>query len=254
MSSLEVDGLTVRFGGLTAVDEVSFSAAVGQITGLIGPNGAGKTTTFNCCSGLQSPTEGRIRFLGEDVTGKGPDARARRGLGRTFQRMQLWTSLTVRDNVALGAEAVLAGANPLLQLRARRGERRQTLDTADAAMEAVGIPSLGGARPGDLSTGQQRLVELARAIAGGHKLLLLDEPSSGLDKTETRRFGDVLLDFVRTTGAGVLLVEHDMSLVLRICDAITVLDFGKQIYCGTPAEVASSPVVRSAYLGTEEVA
>ncbi|MCU1691104.1 MAG: hypothetical protein JWM64_195 [Frankiales bacterium] len=252
-AALEVVGLTVRFGGLTAVDDVSFHAESGQITALIGPNGAGKTTTFNSCSGLQVPTAGRVLLFGTDVTGTSPDARARQGLGRTYQRMQLWTSLSVLDNVALGAEALLAGANPLRHLLAARGERRRTLAVAHESLERTGIADLADARPGDLSTGQQRLVELARALAANSRLLLLDEPSSGLDKAETKRFGDVLLDVVARDGTGILLVEHDMSLVLRICDAITVLDFGKRIFQGTPREVAASDVVRAAYLGSEDV-
>jgi ABC-type branched-subunit amino acid transport system ATPase component len=252
-TGIEVRDLVVRFGGLTAVDGVSLSAATGRITGLIGPNGAGKTTTFNACSGLVRPTSGALLLAGEDITGLSPTARALRGLGRTFQRMELFDSLPVIENVAMGREAGFAGTNPLRQIAARRSERAEALERARAALELCGITALAGRRPADLSTGQRRLVELARVTAGDFRVLLLDEPSSGLDKTETGRFGDILLQLVEERGLGILLVEHDMSLALRICDFVYVLDFGKMIFHGTTTEIAQSKTVRAAYLGSEGV-
>jgi ABC-type branched-subunit amino acid transport system ATPase component len=248
---LRVEHLRVEFGGVVAVDNVDITAAPARITGLIGPNGAGKTTTFNACSGWLRPTAGRIVLDGEDLAGLGPAARAGRGLGRTFQRMELFGSLTARENVALGQEAGLAGARILRQVVPRRSDR----DAVDqATREALGlcrIEALADRQVGSLSTGQRRLVELARVLAGKFSMLLLDEPSSGLDNSETRDFGSLLRKIVTTRGTGVLLVEHDMSLVMDVCEYVYVLDFGKVIFSGTPSEVASSEIVRKAYLGTE---
>jgi ABC-type branched-subunit amino acid transport system ATPase component len=246
---LAVDDLTVRFGGKVAVEEVTFTAPVGRITGLIGPNGAGKTTTFNACTGLLRPTRGRVRFAGRDVTGLPPQRRAQLGMGRTFQRMELFDSLSVRENVELGREAAFAASRPLAHLRARRGEIFQTREAAHEAIELCGIHELADRAVAALSTGQRRLVELARAVAGQGRLLLLDEPSSGLDHAETDRFGDILLGLVERRRMGILLVEHDMSLVMRICEHLYVLDFGRLLFDGTPQEVASSDEVRQAYLG-----
>ena len=248
-----MEALTVRFGGLTAVDGVSLEAPRGRITALIGPNGAGKTTTFNACTGLLAPSSGRVLLDGADVSGLPPQVRARRGLGRTFQRMELFDSLSVRENVALGREGRFADKRPWNHLLSRRAERDVVALSADEAMEMCGIGALSSRRPVDLSTGQRRLVELARVVAGGFDMLLLDEPSSGLDKTETRGFAGVLRDLVQQRGVGILIVEHDMSLVLGTCGYIYVLDFGKPIFQGTAQEVASSELVRAAYLGSDDV-
>ena len=253
VQGLAVDGLTVRFGGLVAVSDVTLSAPRGQVTGLIGPNGAGKSTTFNACSGLLKPTEGRVLLDGDDVTSATPSARARRGLGRTFQKMELFESLSVRENVRMGREASMAGTRVTRHLLASRSERAEADVRADAAIEVCGLTALAKRLPSELSTGQRRLIELARVLAGDFSVLLLDEPSSGLDKAETYRFGTILRELVRDRGVGILVVEHDMALVLRICDDVHVLDFGKQIFQGTPAELAESPVVRAAYLGSEDL-
>lgn len=250
---MRVDRIQVRYGGLTAVDGVSLHAPPGRITGLIGPNGAGKTTTFNACSGLVRPTTGSIRLNGEDVTRLSPQARAQRKLGRTFQRMELYESLGVRANVALGREAGLAASTPLRHLTGRRDDKALIRDVTDMALHTCGLSGLAEQRAADLPTGQRRLVELARCLAGDFDILLLDEPSSGLDRAETQRFGDVLLETVRSRGLGILIVEHDMSLVMRVCDYVHVMDFGKPVFEGTPEEVGRSPVVRAAYLGSDAV-
>ena len=250
---LSIDELTVRFGGLLAVDNLSFQAPMDRITGLIGPNGAGKTTTFNACSGLNRPTSGRVRVHGTDISALSPSARARLGLGRTFQIMQLCESLTVFDNVALGRESSQAGARPTSQLVAGPGDQRVRTIAATESLELCGISDLAGMQAGSLSTGQRRLVELARCLAGPFDLLLLDEPSSGLDREETIRFGNVLARVVKERGCGILLVEHDMSLVMRICEYIYVLDFGVLIFEGDPAAVGASQTVRAAYLGDDSV-
>jgi ABC-type branched-subunit amino acid transport system ATPase component len=253
-SGLRVEDLEVRFGGIVAVDGVNLVAPAGRLTSLLGPNGAGKTTSFNACTGLVRPTRGRIHLFGEDVTGLAPHVRARRGLGRTFQRMELFESLPVWDNVALGREAGLAGSKPWQQIVAPRHERRLTAEATDAAIALCGIGSLVKRRAAELSTGQRRLVELARAVAGGFPVLLLDEPSSGLDKTETEAFGRILRSLVDDSGYALLVVEHDMSLVMSVSDYIYVLDFGQPIFEGTPSEVSASEVVRAAYLGSEDLA
>jgi ABC-type branched-subunit amino acid transport system ATPase component len=251
VDGLSVEGVVVTFGGLRAVDGQTLTAPRGRITGLIGPNGAGKTTTFNAITGVVRPSSGLVRLFGEDITSAPTQARALKGLGRTFQRMELFETLTVRENVAMGKEAAMAGRNPLAHLIGRRGQKRQTQRQADAAMELCDIGHLAGLRPSNLSTGQRRLVELARIVAGDFQIMLLDEPSSGLDGTETERFGQILTSLVSERRVGILIVEHDMSLVMSTCDYIHVLDFGRPIFEGTPREVQTSELVRSAYLGSE---
>ena len=249
--TLEVDGLTVGFGGLIAVDGLSITAAPGKITGLIGPNGAGKTTVFNACSGLVTPRSGKVKLSGRNVTRLPAAARARTGLGRTFQQMELFDSLSVLDNVLVGFEASKAGGGVYSQVVAKRGERQQGLAIARSLLELCGLTDLEDAQAGALSTGQRRLVELARCLAGPFSVLLLDEPSSGLDHRETETFGQILKRVVAERGVGILLVEHDMALVMDVCDEIYVMDFGTRIFAGTPNEVRSSAAVRAAYLGTD---
>jgi len=256
MSEASANGLlvrevSVRYGGNLAVDRISLTAPKGRITGLIGPNGAGKTTTFNACSGLVRPSSGTIELFGKDITHAGPHQRAQLGLGRTFQRMELFDSLSVRDNVSLGREAGLAGSKPWRHLFGRPSDAEAISAAIDFAVRSCDIGALVDRRPADLSTGQRRLVELARCIAGGFSIMLLDEPSSGLDRAETERFGAILRGLVREQDVGILLVEHDMALVMSVCDYIHVLDFGEPIFEGTPAEVGASDLVRAAYLGSE---
>ncbi len=249
--ALDVHDITVRYGGLVALEGVSLEVERNRITGLIGPNGAGKTTLFNVCSGLLRPTKGQVYLQGIDVTHRGPARRARGGLGRTFQRVELWESLTVEENVSLAREAGLAGRRVLTQLFARPGDRRRTEQAAGEAIEITGLGPLSSIQVRNLSTGQRRLVELARCIAGSFEVLLLDEPSSGLDSAETLQFGTILRRIVDERAAAVLLVEHDMSFVMSACEHIYVLDFGRSIFEGSPSEVGSSDLVRAAYLGGE---
>ncbi|HYH49685.1 MAG TPA: ATP-binding cassette domain-containing protein [Acidimicrobiia bacterium] len=250
---LEVQNLTVRFGGLVAVNDVTLTAPGGTITGLIGPNGAGKTTTFNACTGLVTPSAGAIRFGGQDLRHHSPSWRARLGLGRTFQRMELFDTMTVGENVALGREARLAGRRLAGRLFSTRSEWSQSLEAGEAALERCGITHLRKATVGDLSTGQRRLVELARALAAAFRFLLLDEPSSGLDVHETGEFAAILRSVIASDGIGILLVEHDMALVRATCSYTYVLDFGQLIFEGPTADVLASDIVRTAYLGSEGV-
>jgi ABC-type branched-subunit amino acid transport system ATPase component/ABC-type branched-subunit amino acid transport system permease subunit len=250
-TGLEVRQLSVRYGGARAVNDASLRAPSGKITGLIGPNGAGKTTIFNACCGIVKASAGNVLLHGVDMTRLSPSARARRGLGRTFQRVQLFNSLTVRENLAMGREATMAGGNPLHQSFARRSDRAIVTAAIERATTLTGTAALLDRNVAELSTGQRRLIELARVLAGPFDLILLDEPSSGLDVHETTEFGRILTRVVAETGAGMLIVEHDMSLVRQICDQVYVLDFGTMIFQGTTAELLESPVVRAAYLGSE---
>jgi ABC-type branched-subunit amino acid transport system ATPase component len=237
----------VRFGGVVALDGVTIDARPGHITGLIGPNGAGKTTLFNVCGGFLTPVRGVVRLDGDDITTASPAARARLGIGRTFQRIELFSSLTVSENVALAADAVHIGRDPLAQLGLTRRRRRDA--AVDDLLARCGISEIAGVEAGALSTGQARLVELARALARAPRLLLLDEPSAGLDPDESAVFGELLADLVRRDHIGVLMIEHDIDLVLRYCDRIHVLEEGRLLLSGTAPEVASSDAVRAAYLG-----
>lgn len=248
---LAVQGVTVRFGGLTALRDVSLEAPLGRITGLIGPNGAGKTTLFNACSGLVRPAGGRIELHGHDITHAGPAGRAARGLGRTFQIMQLCDTLTVADNVALGCEAGQAGSRPWEQVIAPPSQSKAARLAVERAMELCRITNLADRQAGALATGQRRLVELARCLAGDFDVLLLDEPSSGLTPSETDQFAETLRYVVRQSGKGILLVEHDMGLVMDICSYVYVLDFGSVLFEGEPDAVTNSPLVQSAYLGQD---
>jgi ABC-type branched-subunit amino acid transport system ATPase component len=247
---LVVHDLTVRFGGLVAVSGVSLEAPVGRLTGLIGPNGAGKTTTFNACCGLVRPSAGHVHILGVDASRMKPARRASLGMGRTFQRLELYDTLTVVENVQLGREAAITARRPLGQLFSTPHERRAIERAADEAMSLCDVDHLSQFPAGSLSTGQRRLVELARALAGPFRLLLLDEPSSGLDSAESLHFGDILQRVMAERELGILLVEHDMALVSRICDYVYVLDFGKALFQGTMNEVLASEVVVEAYLGS----
>lgn len=250
---LDVSGLTVRFGGHVALSGVSLHAPVGQVTGLLGPNGAGKSTLFNACSGLLNPDEGSVRLLGDDVTSMSPAHRARVGLGRTFQQMELFGRLSVELNVQLGVEALMAGRQVSRVLWQTKRVRDHIRVSRDEAIDLCGLDDLRHRPAGSLPGGQRRLVELARAVAGGYDVLLLDEPSSGLDHTETEEFGGILQQVVSVRGTGILLVEHDISLVNSVCSYAYVLDFGVLIAEGPTSEVMASSAVRSAYLGVEPV-
>jgi ABC-type branched-subunit amino acid transport system ATPase component/branched-subunit amino acid ABC-type transport system permease component len=250
---LEIRNLSVRYRGVVAVEDLSLSAPLGQITGLIGPNGAGKTTTFNVCSGLVQPVSGQVLLKGRDISSLGPGARARLGLGRTFQRVDLFDSLTVRQNVELGREGAMAGSHLLTHVVATPSQMHDVRQAAADAIDLVGIVALAERATLSLSTSEKRLVELARCLAGGFELLLLDEPSSGLDEPGVRRFGEVLTRVVDDRGLGVLLVEHNVALVSAVCRALYVLDFGQLIFSGSPEAALHNNAVRTAYLGLDPV-
>jgi branched-chain amino acid transport system ATP-binding protein len=236
---LSTRDVVVRFGGLRALSDANIRVDPGLVTGLIGPNGAGKTTCFNVITGLQEPTAGRVIFDGVDITGKSPYKRARMGIARTFQKLEAFSNLSARENVLVAAE----------QRKAWDRSHFKPGTVADELLERVGIGSVANYMVGTLPTGTARLVELARALATNPRVLLLDEPSSGLNEEET---GDlaVLLRSLVDDGLAVLLVEHDMSFVMGTCETIYVLDFGQIIATGTPLEVQADPLVQAAYLGS----
>jgi len=241
LPALQAETVSVRFGGVVAVDRVSLSVERGAITGLIGPNGAGKTTIFNVFGGLQPPTEGRVLLDGKDITRVKAHTRARKGMARTFQRLEVFGTLSVRDNIRVAAEIRKAWAR----------DRSRPAAVAEELLDRIGLRDVAESRVDAVPTGTARLVELARALATRPSLLLLDEPGSGLDQQETTVLGDLLLDLA-AEGMAVLLVEHDVELVMRVCDRVNVLDFGRLIAEGTPAEVQADPAVQAAYLGAEE--
>ena len=250
---LEARDLTVRFGGLVALDDVSLAVPEGSVLGLIGPNGAGKTTCFGVLSGLVKPRAGQVLLDGVDMTSATPQRRARAGMARTFQRLEVFSSLTVREHLvvahrsrtrSVAVRMVLDGLG--LGRRARAGED----DAVDGILDQLGLTRLAAVRAGALPLGTGRLVELGRALATGPRVLLLDEPSSGLDADETAVLTGCLRTVHAEQGISMLLVEHNVEMVLALADRITVLDFGKVIAEGTPSEVASSDVVQAAYLGT----
>lgn len=244
MPLLETRGVKVRFGGNVALDDVSISVEPASVTGLIGPNGAGKTTLFNCITGLQSLTGGKVFFNDRDVTKLPPHKRTRMGLARTFQRLELFTSLSVRDNVRVAGE-----------IRNRWSIRSPRLDArteTERVLELVGLTAVADREVGEIPTGQARVVELARALMIQPTLLLLDEPASGQTEEETEQFGHLLRKLAREDGLGICLVEHDMALVMNVCETIHVLDFGRIIASGSAESVRNDPAVIDAYLGAPE--
>jgi branched-chain amino acid transport system ATP-binding protein len=239
MAPLEVRDVTVRFGGNVALDEVSLSAEPGCVTGLIGPNGAGKTTLFNVITGLLAPNSGKVELGGSDITNLNPTKRARRGLARTFQRLELFSLLTVRENIRVAADI-------------RKGWSRDKDNPAEIVeqiIDRIGLGAIAEEPVDSLPTGQCRLVELGRSLATKPKVLLLDEPASGQDETETEQFAALLRELA-DEGMVVVLVEHDVQLVMNICKTVHVLDFGQIIAVGTPAEIQTNEAVLAAYLGS----
>jgi len=247
---LDVRAIRKEFGGLVAVNDISFQIRAGQITGLIGPNGAGKSTTFNLITGVLELTGGEVLFRGERISGLGSREIARRGVARTFQHVKMVPDMTVLENVALGAPLRSHKGALSAMLRLDRAEERQLFAEAERQLRRVGMGAYLHHKAGDLSMGPQRLLEIARALCVDPALLLLDEPAAGLRHKEKQELAEVLRA-LRAEGMAILLVEHDMGLVMDICDHIVVMEFGTHLMEGTPAQVQQSDKVRAAYLGTE---
>ena len=239
MPLLETVGVNVRFGGHHAVRDVDLVVEAGIVTGLIGPNGAGKTTTFNVITGLQETTSGRVLLEGDDISGLKAHKRARLGIARTFQRLEVFGSLSARENLLVAAEI----------RKGWSGDKTDPTHVVEQIIERVGIGAVADERVDSMPTGLARLVELGRALAVQPKVLLLDEPASGLDDSESESFADLLVELA-ADGMAVLMVEHDVQLVMRVCKLVHVLDFGAIIAVGTPDEIQRNEKVLEAYLGT----
>ena len=238
MALLECTGLGIAFGGAQVLNDVSITAEAGTVTGLIGPNGAGKTTLFNCITGLLHPQSGTVHLDGTDISSLSPFRRTRLGIARTFQRLELFTSLSVRDNIRVAGE-----------LSYRWHKERFNVDfETERVLIQLGITHLADRDVTEIPTGMARRVEVGRALMTQPRILLLDEPASGQDETETEEFGDLLMRLGQM-GTAILLVEHDVALVMKVCSYVHVLDFGRIIASGTPDEVQRNSAVLDAYLG-----
>jgi len=254
MALLALERIGKSFGGLTALSGISFSVNAGEIVGVIGPNGAGKTTLFNVITSLFPPTEGSVVFDGEAIGGLPPHAVTRRGIGRTFQNVRLFAAMTVEENVMVGRHCrTRAGVwRGVLRTRREREEERGIRERTRELLDLVGLSGASsGQSAGSLPYGHQRRLEIARALAAEPRLLLLDEPAAGMNEAETREVFD-LIRRVRELGVTILLIEHDMSLVMKACDRLVVFNFGRMIAEGPPAAIREDPGVVEAYLGSAE--
>ncbi|MDO7869399.1 ABC transporter ATP-binding protein [Nocardioides jiangxiensis] len=250
---LEVDNVTIRFGGLTALDQVTFDIKQGEILGLIGPNGAGKTTCFNVMTGVYQATSGQVRFAGAPIGKLKRHRITRLGIARTFQNIRLFKSMTVLENVMVGADAhsKVGFFDALLRTPRHRRTEAESVARAKELLRLVGVKARPDEIAANLSYGEQRRLEIARALATSPKLLCLDEPAAGFNPAEKLELTN-LIKKIRDAGYTVLLIEHDMRLVMGAVDRIVVLEFGRKIAEGTPAEIRDNPAVIAAYLGVDE--
>lgn len=249
---LQVQNVTIRFGGLVANSNVSMTAQAGKITGLIGPNGAGKTTFFNIISGVYKPNEGKVIFDGKEIQGKPPFQINECGMARTYQVINLFRKMSVVENVVVGMHTQLKQGffASLFKTPAERAEEKAAFERALELLEFVGLRELAYEEAGSLSYGKQRLLEICRGLASSPKLVLLDEPAAGMNSTEKLEL-DYLLKKILATGVGILIIEHDMKLVMNVTDYLYVLNYGKLLAEGTPTEIQNNPDVIAAYLGEE---
>ena len=249
---LKVENVTIRFGGLTANDNVSLEAPSGKITALIGPNGAGKTTFFNIINGVYTPNEGKVIFDGQEIQGKKPYKINEAGMSRTYQVINLFKKMTVVENVVVGMHTTLKKGffSSLFKTPSERKEERAAFERALELLEFVGLREVAFEEAGSLSYGKQRLLEICRGLASNPKLLLLDEPAAGMNSTEKVEL-DELLQKILATGLGILIIEHDMKMIMNVSDYLYVLNYGKLLAEGTPSEIQSNPDVIAAYLGEE---
>ena len=247
---LKLENLTIKFGGLTAVNDVTTEVKKGEIFGLIGPNGAGKTTTFNMISGVFPPTSGKIIFKGEEIQGMPPNKVNYLGIARTYQNINLFKSMTALENIMVGRHSTSKASlwDALVLSKKTRAEEREILERAHEFLAYVGLDAKANYKAGSLPYGEQRRLEIARALASEPELLLLDEPAAGMNLTEKDELSELVMR-IRDDGKTILLVEHNMKLVMKICDNICVLNFGTKIAEGTPKEIQNNPQVIESYLG-----
>ncbi|MBD5608570.1 MAG: ABC transporter ATP-binding protein [Desulfovibrio sp.] len=253
MTLLSVNELTKIFGGLIAVNDVSFSVDKGAVVGLIGPNGAGKTTVFNCITGNYRPEQGKIKFDGANITGLAPHKIVKMGVARTFQSIRLFSRLSALENVLAGRHCRLKSGflACMFHTRSQRREEREAIDRCMSELEFVGLAHLYADTGGSLSYGQQRLLEIARALASDPELLILDEPAGGMNDQETVELVELIME-IRKRGVTILLIEHDMRLVMKVCQKLIVLEHGALIAQGDAETVRNNPDVIAAYLGVDD--
>ncbi|WP_399629727.1 ABC transporter ATP-binding protein [Sporosarcina sp. SG10008] len=250
---LEIKKISKNFGGIQALTDVSFSIEQGEVLGLIGPNGAGKTTMFNMITAMFPPSSGEIEFTGQSLAGLKPHEITKQGICRTFQNIRLFSELTVRENVMVGNHCRLTTGvlQSVFRTKYQKQEEENVLKRSDEILEIVGLSEYSQTIAKNLAYGQQRRLEIARALASRPKLLLLDEPAAGMNEKETNDLFD-LIKKIQALNITILLIEHDMPLVMRICSRIVVLNFGKKIAEGTPSSIQNNKEVIEAYLGVEE--
>ena len=252
---LRANGVCKYFGGLKAVENVDMEIARGDIFGIIGPNGAGKTTFFNICTGIYGPTKGSVYLEEEEITGLSPDKVAAKGMARTFQNIQLFKYLTVRDNVKIGfhLHTKTRLLDAILHTKAYQQDEKMIQEASEAILERVGLIQYRDSMAGMLPYGIQRKVEIARALATSPKVLLLDEPAAGMNEQESEELCGIIRDIPRNfEGITILVIDHHMDVIMSVCDEITVINFGKQLATGTPAEIQKNQAVIDAYLGVED--